>query len=42
VFAVTTTQGGMSYSGELVVDAAGFVVSQRLGPPANVAFTRRP
>ena len=41
MFAVTTTQGGTSFGGDLVVDAAGFVVSQRFGPPLNTTFTRR-
>lgn len=41
VFAVTTTQGGTSFSGELVLDAAGFVISQRFGPPINLTFARR-
>jgi hypothetical protein len=42
IYAVTTTQGGVSISGDLVLDAAGFVVSQSLGPPVNVTFKRRP
>jgi imidazolonepropionase-like amidohydrolase len=41
VFAVTTTQGGTSFSGELVLDAAGYIVSQQFGPPINLTFTRR-
>jgi hypothetical protein len=42
VFAVTTSQGPISFSGDLVVDSAGFVVSQTIGPPLNVTYTRRP
>jgi hypothetical protein len=42
VFAVTTTQGGITFSGDLIVDSAGFVVSQSIGPPISVTFTRRP
>jgi len=42
VFAVTTSQGGTTVTGELVIDTAGFVVSQTLGPPINLTFTRRP
>jgi hypothetical protein len=41
VFAVTTTQGGLAFSGDVVVDADGFVVSQQIGPPLNATFTRR-
>jgi imidazolonepropionase-like amidohydrolase len=42
VFAVTTSQGGTTFSGDVVVDAGGFVVSQQIGPPINATFTRRP
>jgi hypothetical protein len=42
VFAVTTTQSNFSVSGDLVVDKAGFVVSQTIGPPVNLTFKRRP
>jgi hypothetical protein len=41
VFAVTTTQGGTSFPGEIVLDSAGFLVSQHFGPPINLTFTRR-
>jgi hypothetical protein len=40
-FAVTATQGGTKVTGELVVDTAGFVVAQTLGPPVNTSFTRK-
>lgn len=42
VFAFTATQRGTRVTGELVVDPAGFVVRQTLGPPVNTSFTRRP
>jgi hypothetical protein len=42
VFAVTTSQTGTTFTGELVIDTAGFVVSQTFGPPINLTFTRRP
>jgi imidazolonepropionase-like amidohydrolase len=41
VFAVTITTGGFTNRGDVVLDRAGFVVSQQLGPPFNVTFTRR-
>jgi hypothetical protein len=41
VFAVTTIQGGTAIRGDIVLDTAGFVVSQQLGPPLNTTFTRR-
>lgn len=41
VFAVTAAQGGFAIRGDLVLDSAGFVVSQQLGPPLNTTFTRR-
>jgi imidazolonepropionase-like amidohydrolase len=41
VFAVTTTQGGIAFSGDLVLDRAGFVVSQTFGSPINLTFARR-
>jgi hypothetical protein len=41
VFAVATSQGGAAFSGDVVVDTDGFVVSQQLGPPINATFTRR-
>jgi len=42
VFAVASKQGMGVVTGELVVDQAGFVVSQTLGPPLDLTFTRRP
>jgi hypothetical protein len=42
VFAVTTTVGHDTATGDLVVDDQGFVVAQQLGPPMNMTFTRRP
>ena len=41
VFAITATQGGFAIHGDFVLDSAGFVVSQQLGPPLNTTFTRR-
>jgi len=41
VYAVTATQGSLSVTGNLVLDAAGFVVSQTLDPPINLSFRRR-
>jgi imidazolonepropionase-like amidohydrolase len=42
VFAVTTTVGSDTATGDLVVDGKGFVVAQQLGPPMNLTVTRRP
>ena len=42
VYAVATTQGGLTVTGELVVDDAGFIVAQTLGPPVATTTTRRP
>jgi len=41
VFAVTASQPAFTVSGDLVLDTAGFVVSQTAGPPMNLTFTRR-
>lgn len=41
VFAVTITTGGFAIHSDVVLDTAGFVVSQQLGPPFNATFTRR-
>jgi hypothetical protein len=41
VFAITITTGGFAVRSDVVLDRAGFVVSQQLGPPFNVTFTRR-
>jgi amidohydrolase family protein len=41
VYAVTITQGRLSVTGDLVLDAAGFVVSHSLGAPVNLSFRRR-
>ncbi|HEX3759331.1 MAG TPA: hypothetical protein VHW23_11515 [Kofleriaceae bacterium] len=40
-FTVTTTEGGATVTGDVVLDTAGFVVSQQFGPPLNTTFTRR-
>jgi hypothetical protein len=40
VFAVTTTGGQAVSTGDLELDDAGLVVSQKLGPPLDLAFTR--
>jgi Amidohydrolase family len=40
VFAVTTTQGGSTVSAKLVVDSAGLIVSQTLGPPVATTIRR--
>jgi Amidohydrolase family len=42
VFAVVTTGRGASIAGELVVDQAGLVVSQTLGPPVAMRIARKP
>jgi len=41
VFGVSAVEGGTAYSADLVLDATGAVVSQRLGPPVGLAFIRR-
>jgi imidazolonepropionase-like amidohydrolase len=40
VYAVATTVGKDTFTGDLVVDPQGFVVSQSAGPPLNLTFTR--
>ena len=42
VFAVAATARGATLTEELVVDAAGDVVAQTLGPPLATTITRRP
>jgi hypothetical protein len=42
VFAFTATQSGTALTGEIVVDASGFVAAQTLGPPVGTRTTRRP
>ena len=41
VYAVTATEGGLSVTGELVLDTSGFVLSQTLGSPLNLTLRRR-
>jgi imidazolonepropionase-like amidohydrolase len=40
VYAITAATGGIKTSGDLEVDGDGMIVSQHLGPPLNVAFSR--